>query len=176
MYGNFKSMQDTWGRALAVVAAMGSKLGGGWMGGCAQKARMGWGPSQCIEAASKDENSSVRLAQCAYPVFCFVTTWMHSRWAVGSRAFRQCLTARWLLDSQVSASAFVWVHPPWKLHRKTMLLPAINYASFAEVMPWELYHGQITSLCHSLDFYTMVVSRAFKSLGYCSNICHNICP
>lgn len=61
MYGNFKSTQDTWGRALAMVAAMGSKLGGGWMGGCAQKARMGWGPSQFIEAASKDENSSVRL-------------------------------------------------------------------------------------------------------------------
>lgn len=57
MYGNFKSMQDTWGRALAVVAAMGSKLGGG----CTQKARMGWGPFQWIEAASKDENSSVRL-------------------------------------------------------------------------------------------------------------------
>lgn len=44
MDGNFKSMQDTWSRALALVATMGSKLGGGWMGVCAQKARMGLRP------------------------------------------------------------------------------------------------------------------------------------
>lgn len=95
MYGNSKSMQDTWSRALALVATISSKLGSGWMGGCAQKARMGLRPFPVYSNCKQGWNR----AQWGWAHF--VTTWMHFHWGVGSKAFRQYLIAPWLLDSQV---------------------------------------------------------------------------
>lgn len=56
-----------------------------------------------------------------------------------------------------------YLHTPWMLHEKAIFLPIINYASFSGVVlstssnSCHLLHVQITSLCHGLNFYVMVL-------------------
>lgn len=108
LYNKIKSIQDTWSRALAEVATIGSKWGGRQWVAVVKRLGWGWGPSQLIATAGNDQSSPLRLGSICLSYVLLCKHLMHSRWAVGSSIFLKHLTAQWLLALQV-ASLYLFI-------------------------------------------------------------------